>query len=92
MRDCLSIGHSVTLEAGSEGEHISVDIQLFETLCRHFAAHDNPIAERMIGDIGIKPHGHLGVARAVAGNRQSPRQFNKRRQSGDQHVKALPWH
>jgi hypothetical protein len=46
----------------------------------------------MMRDISIKLCGHLGVARAVAGNRQSPRQVSKRCQSGNQHVKALPWH
>ena len=44
------------------------------------------------GDIGVEPRRDVGVARAVAGNGQTPRQIGERRQRRNQHVEALALH
>jgi hypothetical protein len=59
---------------------------------RHFTENGNSIVEPMKRDVGIKLSGRLSVTRAIAGDRQTPRQFGKRPKGCDQHIKAFPWH
>jgi len=89
VRDGLGIGHAVTFEMRGEDEHVGFPVQRREALRRYGAEHCHSISDCVTRDIGVKLRGGAAVARAVAGNRQPPRQIGERRQRGDQHVKTL---
>jgi len=81
VRDGLGIGHAVTFEMRGEDEHVGFPYQRREALRRYGAEHCHSISDCVTRDIGVKLRGGAAVARAVAGNRQPPRQIGERRPS-----------
>ena len=89
MREGFGVGHSVTFEVRREGEHVRFRIELFELLLRDRAKGGYPISEPVPRDSIIKLQSCIAVARAVADDRQPPRQIRERRQRCDQNIEPL---
>ena len=92
VRQCLGVGHSISLEAGGENEQIGVVKECGKTFGRYGANRCDSAGKPVLGYAGSKFCRFIRIAREIPGNRQPPRKLSQCRKSGNEYVESFPGH